>query len=214
MQRNDINNKLNRMIRKIWYCNKYVGKVKEIYYFWLAKQFKFDKGHITPINFRPYAMAIVNYLNSINHNKNYNVVEIGCGLGEIIGNIYNCVGKGYDIDKNVIYAARKIYGNTKFELGSFQDIKGQNIEYLITVNFIHGISPIELKKSYKSICDNNNIKFIILDIVRDKKYEFNHDIRFLFKDTKYNVVKKLVGYATLNGRREIYILKKTQRKCV
>jgi SAM-dependent methyltransferase len=189
-----------------WYSNYDIGKIKELYFRYLQNRYQFDMWHITPINFRPYAIDIVRYLN---RNNVGSVVEIGCGLGEIIGNI-SCRGErlGFDIDKNVVKAAKKVYHKTSFQVGSFEKVNNKKVDYLITVNFIHGIAPENLKKSYKEICCNNEIQHIVLDIVDSHRYAFCHDINFLFDGSEYKVKKRLHRYETVGGSRWIYIMEK------
>lgn len=87
-------------------------------------------------------------------------------------------------------------------------MKGQKIDYLITVNFIHGISPEELRKQYKYLCENNEIEHIVLDIVKSPEYRFNHDIDYLFEGLEYKVKKRLRRQQAKNGNRWVYILEK------
>lgn len=201
-----------KKVRRMLYSNACIGKIKQRYFSFLLECHQFDKWHVSPINFRPYALGIVDYLNEREWSEKEKIVEIGCGLGEIIGNINVHNKVGYDIDANVIGAARKIYPGTKFKVGTFEDIKKQNIECLITVNFIHGTSPEELRKKYTSLCEENHINYFILDIVRDERYEFNHSIDYLFDGLGYRVKKRLRMYKTQHGYRWIYIMKKNNKK--
>lgn len=190
-----------------WYKSAKIGKWKQLYFKWLQHRYKFDEWHITPINFRPYAIDIVQYVNKQPKNR---VVEIGCGLGEIIGNIRGrgIEREGLDLSADVVYAAKVIYRNVYFRVGTFGDVKGQKIDYLITVNFIHGISPEELRKQYKYLCENNEIEHIVLDIVKSPEYRFNHDIDYLFEGLEYKVKKRLRRQQAKNGNRWVYILEK------
>ncbi len=197
-------NVLNK-ITQAWYSDFKIGKAKELYFKHLQHKYNFQQWHTTPINFRPYAIGIVNYLNK---QKKKKVVEIGCGLGEIIGNIMGCEREAFDLDINVIKAAKRLYRNTSFQVGTFENIKDQKIDYLITVNFIHVIPSDELKEKYQYLCRNNNIKHIILDITDSLEYQFTHDIDYLFEGLGYKVQKRLHRYEVIKGNRWIYILKK------
>ena len=68
---------------KKYYTNYKVGIIKRIIFKFLQKIFRFNKWHLEPINFRPYAISIINTL-SKNKSSNLPIVELGCGLGEII----------------------------------------------------------------------------------------------------------------------------------
>lgn len=192
-------------MEKTWYTNPKIGKLKEWYYVLLQQKYQFQSWHITPINFRPYAIDVVEYLNRQTKRK---VIEIGCGLGEIIGNVSNCERVGYDIDEKVVMVAKKLYRNTHFYMGTFENVKNQKIDYLITVNFIHGISPEELKKIYERLYQNNEIRHFVLDIVDSSNYRFNHDINYLIEGTGYKIQKRLHRHQVVNGSRWIYILEK------
>ncbi|MBD5549022.1 MAG: methyltransferase domain-containing protein [Lachnospiraceae bacterium] len=191
--------------KQAWYCNYKLGKIKELYFKYLQHKYMFQHWHTTPINFRPYAIGIVNYLNKQRKKK---VVEIGCGLGEIVGNITNCERMGVDVDTNVIKVAKKLYRKTNFEVGTFENIRNQKIDYLITVNFIHRIPSELLKEKYSYLCRNNDIRHIVLDIVDSPEYQFNHDIDYLSKELGYRVKKRLHRYQVTNGSRWIYILER------
>lgn len=208
MQKSIKENLITR-IRKIWYCNEYiVGGIKQKYFMILMRKYQFEEWHVLPINFRPYAIRIVDYLNE---QKTGRVVEIGCGLGEIIGNINTHERLGYDIDSRVILAAKKIYRKVVFHTGSFEDVKNQKVDYLITVNFIHNIPPEELREKYLGLIENNEIKHIILDVVYGKGYKYKHDVKELFCGSGYKVKKRLSrDCAAQNGSRWIYIL---EREC-
>lgn len=192
-------------IAKNWYSNNKIGKAKELYFKHLQHKYKFQQWHTTPINFRPYAIGIVNYLNK---QKKKKVVEVGCGLGEIIGNVLDCDREAFDLDVNVIKAAKRLYHNTSFKVGTFENIKDQKIDYLITVNFIHVIPPDELKEKYDDLCRNNDIKHIVLDITDSPEYLFTHDINYLFGGLGYKVLKRLHRYEVSYGTRWIYIMEK------
>ena len=196
-------------IAEAWYKSTELGKWKQLYFKWLQRRYGFDKWHTTPINFRPYAIGIVHYLNQQPKRK---VVEIGCGLGEVIGNIRNCEGEGIDFDAAVIKAARKLYRNTHFRTGTFENVKKQKIDYLITVNFIHSIPPEELREKYRRLCENNEIRHIVLDTVSSPQYRYNHDIDYLFEGSGYKVKKQLHRYPVPHGSRWVYIMEKEGSK--
>lgn len=194
-------------VTKAWYSSILLGNLKAIYFKYLQHRYLFQEWHITPINFRPYAIGIVDYLNKQPKKK---VVEIGCGLGEIIGNCKDCERQGLDLDEEVIKAAGRLYRNTHFCVGTFENIVDEQIDYLITVNFIHAIAPEELKRDYQYLCENNDIKNIVLDITDSPNYQYVHNVRYLFDGLGYMVKKRLKRYQVINGTRWIYILEKAK----
>lgn len=153
------------------------GVFRRIYYKHLRTKFLFDVWHISPLELRPYASKIVEWGNS----KKFNcVVEVGCGLGEIIRNIHAAHTYGFDIDANVIQAANYLNKEKRcvFNKGSFNEagkIKEHKINCLIAVNFIHAISYLELKNILNTFIDKNEVDYIIVDEVRENCYKYNHD---------------------------------------
>lgn len=169
----------------------------------LSTRFSFDPWHISPIEFRPYALDIVKYINSDISQKSV-VVEIGCGLGEIVRNIKSDCLFGLDVDTNVIRAAKALdtMHRVQYQVGSFQDVKGMNIEYLVTVNFIHDIEPIILKGFYKDLCTENRINKILLDSVTGQGYKYKHNaeevipsgFKLVHTSRKYNSDRRILIY--------------------
>jgi SAM-dependent methyltransferase len=142
----------------------------------LRKKFGFDRWHISPKEFRPYALDIIRYINST-IDPDGTVVEIGCGLGEIIRNIKARFLFGYDTSEPVITAASQLDKKAKvvFKIGSFTDVKKMKIDFLITVNFIHEISSSELRNLFEVVCSENDIHYLLVDYIKGEGYPFTHD---------------------------------------
>lgn len=134
--------------------------------FVFCKIYRFDKWHIKGNYFcRTYKRKVVELANSL---KPRVVVEIGCGLGEIIKRIHAPVKYGFDIDSKAIKFAKhfNFFNKTKFFVGSFNDvlqIPEKNIDIIIMVNFIHGIQPFVLKNFLTNLLLDKKIKYIIID---------------------------------------------------
>ena len=148
-------------MRKIYFIFKRLGFPKvficlfqKIYYLALSKIFKFDVWHASaPFSCRPYKSEVVDLVNSL---KSTSVIEVGCGLGDIISRINCSKCYGVDKDSNVINAARKINGNVRYfvsDIGSVQRVIDCNetIELLIMVNWPHGVEWKNLSSSVLSI---------------------------------------------------------------
>lgn len=192
---------------EFWYKNTLIGKIKKIYFKMLYKKYKFDEWHCTPVNFRLYAQELIAYINSqVEKNPEAVIVEVGCGLGEIVGNIREGVRFGYDISKEVLQAAKALNKRVKYRRGTFPDVRIKNIDYLITVNFIHGIDEDALRRDYKELIKRCQPKYIVVDEVRSKKYLYNHSFKNILPKN-YTVVKKLGKFPAYGGIRYIYIYK-------
>lgn len=166
----------------------------------LQRRYCFDRWHITPIEWRPYALELVKQINyGIGNDKIDTVVEIGCGLGEILSKL-NCRNRiGLDAEQNVIRAAEKLYKHIDFRHGSFPDIKSRKIDVLIAVNFLHNIPLDELQRIFREILDTNKIRYIALDKVPLKH---NHDLESLLDGFEF---QKLYESNYFKGERKLFI---------
>ena len=184
----------------MWYLKKFIRKalalLRRFFRFLLYLFFRFDKWHLNTLYEKKYAEDINRYLNSKpNANKN-TTIEIGCGLGDIIRNL-NCIHKtGYDIDVNVLKAARFLSRIT-FKKADFKWFKfpestlDEKVDVIILVNWIHHIEAPTLKSNLEKYFKLNLNKegCIILDTVQDKEYRFNHNINYLAKDLDATLTK-------------------------
>lgn len=157
-----------------WTWLKGVGRYLRHYIAY--KKYHFDRWHILPAEWRPYVTYVAETINHDDKNLKGTVVEIWCWLGEILSKIKSPNTYGFDTAPEVINAARKLYPSSNYSVGSFNTIKGYEIDYLITVNFIHAISAKELKNDYAILCRDNKIKTIIVDELHNNDdYRFNHN---------------------------------------
>jgi len=153
--------------------------------------YKFDSWHISGSFYcRQYKRDIVKEVNNLEGLDNYScVVEIGCGLGDLVSRINVQRKFGYDIDKNSIKAARVLYKKTHFFLGSFDEVKNsieQNISILILVNWIHNIPKDELMWDINNLVNDKKVAYIILDEVLPSVsgYKYYHDFSNCFQGYK------------------------------
>ena len=189
------------MIIKIKF--KLLLRIKYIVHLILFWIYRFDSWHISPIESREYCIDVISYVNS-KIQINSCVMEIGCGLGETI-NAINCENKmGYDLSKNVIFAAklRHFFNRNIFHIGSFDSLVGKKIEFLIALNFLHDFDSATVSQWLKDLNISNEIDFIIVDEILDTKYQNNHSFLELlpsnftlidspFKEYRYNRLIKI-----------------------
>jgi SAM-dependent methyltransferase len=198
------------------YLKKLIRKALALYTrgfrYLLHFYFKFDKWHIASLYDRKYAMAAIRHLNGRNKETRNEVLEIGCGLGDIIRNLNYIRRRGYDLDLNALKAARflsRITLRKKIDFEWFEfpgsPLKGQ-VDAIIMVNWIHHVPPPLLKTKIDDYFLNNLLPGgeIIIDTVQDKEYKFNHDIGYLVKDINAKV-NKLGDY---ERQRTIWAIKK------
>ncbi len=123
-----------------------------------------DPWHMISKREKPYCEEIVRYILGINMKGL--IVELGCGLCDIIGderlNRYERIG--LDIDESVIEEAKLHHGNIDLRRGSFEEIgENKNIRFLIMLNFLHEIPIKELRVKFDSILQGNSVDYFIAD---------------------------------------------------
>ena len=152
--------------------------------------FKFDQWHISPIESREYCLESLEYINK-NVHPNDCIIEVGCGLGETISKVNVSNLRGYDTSSKVIQAAKLYHYRKKvsFDIGSLDSFKNYDIKYLIALNFLHDFDSQIVSNWLNQCTKNNKIRFIILDEIKDRTYQHNHNFNkilpksFLLVDT-------------------------------
>jgi SAM-dependent methyltransferase len=154
------------------------GFLRYFLYRFLRLKYHFHKWHLTPVEWRPYALETVRYINGLSQKENLStIVEIGCGTGDILAGLKIKKRIGVDIEDEVIRLAKLMHPDIVFKTGSFNDVRGEDIDVLITVNFIHGIDPKELSGYYDLLLKNNKIKYVCVDSVHSQ-YDCDFDRLF------------------------------------
>jgi len=159
--------------------------------------------HITSnIYCRPYKWVVIEVANSLNPNS---VIEIGCGLGEIISRVKAQYRVGIDIDKTCIYLANKLNKGPIYIEGSFDSVLAlqvEDIDLLIMVGFIHVIPMDALNFYVNQILNSKTCKYIITDRYKEDYSEWGiiHDL------SKYNKRIRLINvYDDYEGYRDIML---------
>jgi SAM-dependent methyltransferase len=182
-----INNFTGRVIGKIEELKEYggfrlflKGSLRYSLYSFLRLKYHFHKWHLTPIEWRPYALEVVRYVNELSQKEDLNtVVEIGCGTGDILAALKIKNKIGVDFEDVIIRVARLVHPDIVFKTGSFNDVKGENIDVLITVGVTHDIDPKDILAYYNLLLKNNKIKYFCIDSVH---YQYNCDFDALFRN--------------------------------
>lgn len=190
--------------------------IKKTYYKALYKIFGFDEWHLSTGDERPYAKDVIRYINSTlkknpQHKKKY-VIEVGCGLGEIVSEIQvpNRNKIGFDISSKVIRGARVAHPFMRFKVGSFQQITKMNISFLICVDFMFELNYEELENNLYSVVKNNSVEYVVLDKVSSPPYRYAHDYDTLMQKLGYYKIRTSKGYEAAWGSRRYIITYKKQ----
>lgn len=144
----------------------------------LALHYGFPPAWHPPTSARPYRTAIANAVSALQPQV---VCEVGCGLGAILSRIRAPVRHGYDIDPGVIDAARLLRPrDIRFVVGGLGDVQLDAMDVLITVNWIHELSPQQLEHLLLPLLPRT--RYLVLDAIdpdNDFGYAYKHDFAFL-----------------------------------
>ena len=147
----------------------------------LAKIFNFHPWHASaPTSARPYRYLVAKIVNEL---KPKTVVEVGCGLGEILIRINAPQIYGYDTDEGAIRAARFLHGKKAiFIHGDLKAVSLQQINVLILINWIHEISPTVLEEQVLPLLPRT--RYLLLDALDPEVPGYKHDFEFLKSKTE------------------------------
>ncbi|MEY3596144.1 MAG: hypothetical protein RL543_97 [Pseudomonadota bacterium] len=147
--------------------------------------YRFDPWHVSGTYFsRPYKAKVVDMINA---RKPDCVVEIGTGLGDLIGRVSSAKTFGFDLDPAVLKAARWLLPRTSvLAPGNFQEPDGiiatlkqhnvRQIDCLVLVNWIHMIDFDTIERSIERIDRACPIRSILMDSIKAGAdgYRFHH----------------------------------------
>jgi hypothetical protein len=160
--------------------------------------FGFDRWHASaPYSCRPYKGLVVELANALQPSI---VVEVGCGLGDIISRVKAVDRFGIDSDLRVIRAARFLHrgrGSWVHDDGNrIQRVVSQErtIDCLIMVNWIHSLSPEHLSELLLPLLPRT--RYLILDAIDadgPKSYRHKHDFGFLSTVTRRLSASRVQG---------------------
>ncbi len=160
----DIFNKPLRKINEVGIKNCLVGTFLSLKYRRMQKIYKFDTWHFSPYEWREYLQKTAEYINANNAKK---VIDIGCGLGELLKHLNAETRIGLDESEGIIGAASELsHGKITYKVGSFNEVMGEkDVDYLVTLGFTHGCAEDAWKDPYHTISERNDIKNFIVDTV-------------------------------------------------
>ncbi len=148
--------------------------------------FRFDRWHLGHAG-EPYARRIVEFLNAWPAAERRALLEVGCGLGDILRGARFQVRVGLDRDPRVLAAARLLalargrFG-LRFRTAEFPALSvSGRYNAIVLVNWIHQIPPHPLADGLRALYTRHLEPggALIVDTVRDPGYTYNHDIAAL-----------------------------------
>jgi SAM-dependent methyltransferase len=150
----------------------------------LRRVFRFDAWHANaPYACRPYKRRVVEMANSL---QAHIVVEVGCGLGDILSRVNAQHRYGLDLDPRVIKAARFLHPRQiEWIAGTTAELHERIasfafVDCLIMVNWIHNLSSDELAAVLEPFL--RKTRYLIVDALDQNapaSYRFKHDFGFL-----------------------------------
>lgn len=174
----------------------------------VCKLFKVEEWHYgSGAEQRPYSICTYNLINGMKPLGK--VVEVGCGLGDILSKIETKNKVGYDINPNVIKASKIIHPKLKTCVGSFDDIRNEEIDILYCVDVLHILPDNDFRKKYEELIEENKIENIIVDFVPSPPYQNSHDYIPFFAENGYSLAyesRPFAAYGT--AKRRIMLFKK------
>jgi len=165
--------------------------------FLLSRIYHFEKWHWkNNLESVKYKKVVINKINELSVKT---VIEVGCGLGEILGNLNAKHVIGYDTSKEVIVAGKFLYKKVQFNTSdlNYQPIKS---DLFITLNWIHNIESTELENLLKPHIETST--FFICDSAKGPGYKFKHSFENMFQS---NLVDKQIIFS--DSSREIYLFR-------
>lgn len=141
---------------------------RKIYYYFLSLRYGFDPWHATaPFECRPYKAEVIRLADRV---RVTSVLEIGCGLGDIISRIDADRRVGVDIDESVVFTAQKLYGShCKFVVADLSDVENirkqceEGVDLLVMVNWPHLFPWFKLSEHIRNIIDQIGVRYLIID---------------------------------------------------
>ena len=148
---------------------------------------------------RPYKKQILNIVNNLNPST---IVDLGCGLGEIISKTKAKSKFGFDPDESVVKAARFLNPNIKFYVGNskvlfnYLDIGhfslGKN-SLLISTAWTHNLNKVELNEFIQKALEYFNT--ILIDIYTEQKIDqLNRELEINDKVKNYSHINSLQNF--------------------
>lgn len=177
-------------LRQVPVC---LAEVARNYLLW--RKYKFERWHVkSTYACTPYKADLVALADSLRVGS---ALEIGCGLGDIIGHITAPRRYGFDRSPQVIEAAEVLQRTKRrgsssgkpgapvdFRVGSFAEARAhcRDVELLITVNWIHALPSEELKREIRHTVVACGVRYLLADRIKiDHGPElYRHELKELF----------------------------------
>lgn len=159
------------------------GLVRSLPYFVryrrLQRAFGFNPWHVkSPFPRRRYKARVVKMIDSFGPET---VVEVGCGLGEIISRSNARNRFGFDLEAAVIAAAGRPHGSgAVFHQGDMR-VPGEiarvvcsPIDVLVAVNWLHMLLFDDFARALQELGANLPVSILVIDTIRPERSGYEH----------------------------------------
>lgn len=147
----------------------------------LQRAYGFDPWHaINPTGCRPYKKHVADLVSALQPER---VVEVGCGLGDILVKIRCSERIGIDPELAVLKAASLVhpFSSVRWIAGDLSGLAGVagRIDVLVAIGWVHGVSPENLERLFAPHL--NRIRHVVVDAFNSdaNPYPYKHNFRFL-----------------------------------
>jgi SAM-dependent methyltransferase len=182
---------------------------KKLRYVLLARRHGFDPWHAkSPYECRGYKREVVLLAENLGPQT---VVEIGCGLGEIVSRVRDSRRFGFDIDARVVPAARELNGaDCSFECAGLADVDtirntigDAGADLLVMVNWPHSLPWPELASHTNWLAKALTLKYLIIDTIAPgiPGYPYHHSLAELL-----TLGDVLQSHPSIDGVRTLHII--------
>lgn len=152
----------------------------------LQRIYGFDRWHVGHAG-EAYGKDIVRTLNAWPAARRHAVVEIGCGLGDILRRLRFAERVGLDIDQGALRAARLLSRVGRGAVPRFEPFDFPRTPLvgvynaIVMVNWIHQVDQETLARAVHTYAAAHLLPggAVVLDTVDDPAYDYNHDVRAL-----------------------------------
>jgi hypothetical protein len=155
-----------------------------MYLYFLKKIYKFDSWHYTASYYcKPYKKQVVTILDE--YNDLGSIVEIGCGLGDIVAHTKFDFKYGVDLSVPTVKCAKFLYGgDVNFSVGSFGEAKSLLVDnnilstVIVAINWTHNIEFDILSDAFRNLLKGIDEGYIVVDIINKGlvSYKYRHNI--------------------------------------
>lgn len=163
-----------------------IMRLQRAYRLFLCLLLGIERWHASSEERHPYRKEILRRLQS---QKPDALLEIGCGLGDILCRVMARQRLGGDVSTRVLWAARLshpwhwLVNGANFRKMSLGDPVQGSFDSVVCVNFIHLIAPADLRTHLSTLVRDNLAPggLLVFDVVRNPQYRFNHDSVYLLE---------------------------------